>query len=187
MSEKSDEVIALNVCDGEVDDFGVLITRYQNKLHRYVSYLLSSDSYSDDIVQDTFIKAYTNLRSFNPKRSFGAWIYRIAHNEAINTIKKHKKELLGEKDSIEAYEYKWPIEDATAEKLDNEKLRIDITEALSSLELKYRAPLELNLLEGLSYKEISEVLSLPLNTVATRIKRAKEQTKQVLKRKGVKR
>ena len=82
-----EELVELIIKDDQ-ELFGERVTRYQDKLERYILRLGSSKEQSQDVVQDTFIKAFKNLRGFNQSLKFSSWIYRIAHNEAINLFKK---------------------------------------------------------------------------------------------------
>lgn len=88
--ELSDEKIAILVCQGQTTLFSQLIKRYQGKLERYVHYLIFNENYIDDVVQNTFIKAFTKLATFNSQQSFSSWIYRIAHNEAMSLLRREK-------------------------------------------------------------------------------------------------
>lgn len=88
MSQKTDENIASEVQKGHIHEFGVLVERYEKKLLRYAQRFLFDQEDSKDIVQEVFLKAFKNIQSFDPARSFNSWIYRVAHNEFINNIKK---------------------------------------------------------------------------------------------------
>src|SRR4051812_34215665 len=94
MTDQTDEAITLQVQAGNMDLFGVLVERYEPKLQRYAKRFLFGYEDSQDIVQDVFLKAFTNLQSFDPSLRFSPWIYRIAHNEFINAIKKKGREPL---------------------------------------------------------------------------------------------
>src|SRR6476660_6356685 len=87
---ETDEQIALAVQAGATERFGELIERYEAKLLRYARKFLLDPDDAQDIVQDTFIKAYENLQSFDSCRRFSQWIYRIAHNEFVNALKKRQ-------------------------------------------------------------------------------------------------
>ena len=84
----SDEKIVRQVIQGDKDLFGELIDRYEAKLTRYVMRFTQHTEDVSDIIQVVFIKAYTNLQSFDTGRSFNSWIYRIAHNESVTHLKK---------------------------------------------------------------------------------------------------
>ena len=68
--------------------FSEIVTRYQNKIYSYISRLTGNRDEAEDLTQEVFIKVYQNLHGFDVKRKFSSWIYRIAHNESVNFIKK---------------------------------------------------------------------------------------------------
>lgn len=181
----SDADLVAQVIAGDIEVYGDLMQRYEAKLLRYVTYVLGGDYASADVVQETFIKAYTNLRSYKPKYSFSAWIYRIAHNTAINVAKKNKKYVpMPSADIIDVIP-EFSIPDNLAEVADQKLLREQMRSSFKKLSPKYREPLLLNLVEGYGYQEIADIMELPINTVATRIRRAKEQMKSLLSSQGV--
>ncbi|HRV76043.1 MAG: RNA polymerase sigma factor [Candidatus Nomurabacteria bacterium] len=177
---KSDEAVAelfLNDLNNLVY-FEDLILRYEPKLLRYVRSLGVEQNLAYDVVQDCFIKAYRNIRSFNPKKGkWSSWIYRIAHNCAMDSFKKSKKDLTVDEDewwdSISVPE---TITEELNIKLNNENLMY----GLRKVDLKYREPLTLYYLENKSYKEIGDILRMPVPTVSTRIKRGKDKLKEVI-------
>src|SRR3954463_6498094 len=87
---ETDEQVALAVQAGASNRFGELVERYEAKLLRYARKFLLDPDDAQDIVQDIFIKAYENLQSFDVSRRFSPWIYRIAHNEFVNALKKRE-------------------------------------------------------------------------------------------------
>jgi len=82
----SDEDAARAVQNGDAEVFSVLIARYETKLRRYARKFLVNKDDIDDTLQDIFIKAYEHIQSYDPHRPFSPWVYRIAHNELINTL-----------------------------------------------------------------------------------------------------
>ena len=92
LSKLSDEEVVEITRTKNKETYAEIIKRYQKKLMRYATYLLNDDDKAADVVQESFIKAYENLNSFNSNKKFSSWIYRIVHNQAINLINKHKKE-----------------------------------------------------------------------------------------------
>ena len=90
--QQTDEEIAAAVQGGDSEAFGLLVQRYEQKLLRYGSKFLISGEDPKDLLQDIFIKAYANIQSFDARRVFSPWMYRIAHNEFINAGKKRWKE-----------------------------------------------------------------------------------------------
>ncbi len=173
MAEGTDEQVAVRVQQGESDLFGVLIERYQAKLSRYARKFLFDLDDAADVVQDVFIKAYENIQSFDPSRKFSPWIYRIAHNEFVNALKKRTASR-----TIFAFDLDTLVphlaapETADSAALERD-LRATLEKHLEKLGAKYREPVILYYLEGMDYREISEVLHIPVSTVGVRLARAR--------------
>ena len=91
MEKETDEAIATRVQKGDSEAFGQLVERYEEKLMRYARKFLRDPDDAKDIVQEVFIKSYQNIQSFDATRRFSPWIYRIAHNEFVNAIKKRSR------------------------------------------------------------------------------------------------
>jgi RNA polymerase sigma-70 factor (ECF subfamily) len=159
-----------------------VVYRFQDKLLRYAVYLINDEDRAADVVQEAFIKAFINLQSFNLKKKFSSWIYRIVHNQAINYIKKHSREI-----SLDNHQWlEELVESGTnlEEELDRKELRTMLNACLQELPLKYRAPLVLFYLEEKTYEEISDVLRLPVGTVGTRINRGKKLLANICRQRG---
>ena len=156
----------------------VLYTRYNTGVKSHISRYVTQKEDIEDICLESFQKAFSQIATFNPEYKFSTWLYRIARNTAFDHLSKHDreknympttsinediaelKELPAmmhnpEEDIINQQEYdKW---------LDNiEKLKDD-----------YRIVAKMNLIDNFGYKEISEALEMPINTVKTKIRRAK--------------
>lgn len=93
IKELSDESIVEQVRSFDQELYVVLVERYQHKLLRYAQNLIHNEHKAADVVQESFIKAFINLQGFDTKKKFSSWIYRIVHNEAMNSIKKYQKEV----------------------------------------------------------------------------------------------
>jgi RNA polymerase sigma-70 factor (ECF subfamily) len=174
MENDSDEIIASKVQDGDFEKFGILVERYQAKLIRYAKKFLFDQEDGQDLIQDVFIKAYANMQSFDSKRKFSSWIYRIAHNEFINAIKKKGREPLSFFDPDTLFPH--PTAPGTADQdLKSAETKEMVEKFLDKLEAKYREPLVLYYYEDMDYKQISEIMRIPVSTAGIRIKRAKER------------
>ncbi len=159
-----------------------LVKRYQDRLLRYANYLLNRFEEAEDVVQNALVKAYINLNSFDIKRKFSSWIYRIVHNEAVNLIKKKRREV-----SLDKNEFLLDsLTDDTNIELDFEKKELKklTQKSLDKLPVKYREPMALFFLEDKSYKEISDILRLPMGTVSIRLSRGKLALKKIIEAKG---
>ena len=184
-SSQSDEQIALLVQSGKSEFFGKLITRYQEKITRYARKFLSNNEDIQDIVQEVFIKAYVNIQSFDTKRRFSPWLYRIAHNEFVNNLRKKKKIFLP---LFELDTFFWQAAPKNSnditEQIDRKEMKEVIEKCFDKLGAKYKEPVLLYYLEELSYKEIADVMAIPISTVGVRIKRAKKIMQNIFKEQG---
>ena len=169
----SDERIVEIVRTKDKELFVHIIKRYEDKLMRYANYLMGNEQKAADIVQESFIKTYINLNGFDTRKRFSSYIYRIVHNEAINLIHKQRKQvsLYEDKD----FESEINIEDEFIKK----ELASRTHNCLREMPVIYRESLSLYFLEEKSYEEISDILRIPMGTVATRINRAKVIMKKI--------
>jgi RNA polymerase sigma-70 factor (ECF subfamily) len=179
-SNISDEELVKLVVKGDTDKFGILMERYQSKLFRYGRKFLVDKDNIEDVVQDIFIKTYKNLKSFDTNLRFSPWIYRIAHNTYINAIKKNSLNplYLFDFDTLLSYTV---TEDPVAKEREQKEIKEFIDKGLESIEDKYREILVLYYIEEFSYKEIADILEIPISTVGVRILRAKNALKQKYK------
>jgi RNA polymerase sigma-70 factor, ECF subfamily len=180
----TDNELVKIIRDDNPEMYQELISRYQGKLFAYLYRLVGNREETEDLLQDVFIKVYRNLRSYDDQRKFSSWIYRIAHNEAVNHIKRRylKKfvsweDINSTKDKLETSS----LEDGPAEAWLKKETVKDIDVAISRLPLKYRQVLLLRYFSDKSYDEISEILGKPLNTVGTLINRAKKKLLEEVK------
>ena len=181
--EKTDgELIALSLKNSEA--FGPLVDRYEAKLFRYVRRFSGLEKEGvEDVLQEAFIKIYTNLNDYNPKFTFSAWAYRITHNEAINYLRKNKKQIIlpletEDKETLSLIDA-LQSDANIAEEISNKDFIERTRQAINMLPEKYREVLVLRYMEDLEYQEISDILRIPMGTVATMINRAKEKFKKI--------
>jgi len=183
VSQKKDEEITRLIQSGKIEFFDILIERYEEKIKRYSRKFLSDHEDINDVLQDIFIKAYKNIQSFDTKRKFSSWLYRIAHNELVNALKKNKKKSLSLFDLDVLFPHFFQDNNLNQE-INQKDTKETIEKCLDKLEFKYREPIILYYFEGLSYQEIADILQIPVSTVGIRIKRAKEKIKSICKRLG---
>lgn len=171
LSVLSDENLARLSQNGDIDAFGELLNRYNKKILNYSRRFIKGDD-SFDVVQEVFIKAYVNIRQFDAERRFSPWLYRIAHNELINAVKKRAKEPLNFFDPDTIFPH--PTAKETAEdKANKAETKKIVEECLDKINYKYREPLVLYYLEEMDYGEISDILRIPVSTVGVRISRGR--------------
>lgn len=182
VSSLTDEAAAKAVQRGDTAAFGTLMERYGQKMSRYARRFLFGYEDAEDQVQEVFLKAYANIRSFDPERKFSSWLYRIAHNEFINAIKKRGREPLSFLDPDTLLPHPVTKERTDAGALAGET-RALLDRGLAKLDPKYREPLILFYDEEMDYKEIADILHIPVATVGVRLNRGRAALKKVVERK----
>ncbi|MBI5467433.1 MAG: RNA polymerase sigma factor [Candidatus Kerfeldbacteria bacterium] len=182
-SQTTDEELARQVQTGHMASFAELVRRYQDKLLRYGSRFLRGSPDVEDIVQEVMIKAYRNINSYNTQQRFSPWIYRIAHNAFVDVLKRRHLEAVPFFNPDEL----WPHPQATDNPVldtDRTLIRQQLEKCLNDLAAKYREPLVLRYFDDLSYKEISNILRIPVGTVSIRLKRGLQQLQTIYRDNG---
>lgn len=173
---------------GDKRAFGSLVELYKDKIYSYVSRMLQDPSEAQDVTQEAFVRAYEALPAFRGASSFRTWLYRIASNLAIDSVRGRKRRgrnaipLDQPLDSEEgelapqlAEESRGPAEEALSQELQQK-----VQEAILELSPKLRPVLILYDLQGMSYREIAQTLGCPLGTVKSRLFNARNQLKDIL-------
>ena len=169
----SELVVKIRTVDKQL--YAQIVDRYEEKLLRYVTYLIHDENVAADVVQNTFIKAYINLNAFDKNKKFSSWIYRISHNEAMNAIKKYHKEVKMNED------FDMPSDTDLNEEFSKNEMKKMVNSCLDTMPVKYSEVLVLYFLEDKSYEEIGYILRIPSGTVGTRINRGKALMKKLCK------
>lgn len=177
--------------DGSHDAFRELVTRYQRPVFSIVVRMVRDRSDAEDLAQEVFVKVYRALGSYDPKRKLSSWIFKIAHNAAIDHLRRQglaTVPLEGEGEEPGPADF---VADAGAETPEAAAERGDLARAfeagLGRLRPEYREVLVLRFQEGLAYEEIAEVTGLPLGTVKTHLHRARKALAKQLEAAGFER
>ncbi|HEX7402030.1 MAG TPA: sigma-70 family RNA polymerase sigma factor [candidate division Zixibacteria bacterium] len=179
---ENDDQLIQKVQKGDNYAFDLLVKRYQRKIYFLAYRMVKNHDNADDIAQDTFINAYSAIKSFKAGYSFYTWLYRICMNLSINFLKRQKFMI----PESQFEENASPLEkEATkvdaADHLASKELEIKIDRALNSLPPKFKAVLILRIYEDLSYEEIAQTLNISTGTVMSRLYRARERMQEMLK------
>ena len=184
----ADGELVVRAMAGREDGFEELVRRYQRPIVAYVYRMVGDYDAALDLAQEVFIKVYNSLARYSPEYKFSTWIYRIAHNAAIDHLRRglaRHEDLRRESDGAE---YERPLASAgpTPEQLSERAERsAEIEEAVRDLPPAYRELITLRHALDLSYDEIAEVTGLPLGTVKNRIFRARAAMREELVRRGI--
>lgn len=184
-NEISDNDIIKNILDGSKEQFGILQKRYKRVIGNLIKKMIRDEDDVDDLIQETFIKAYNALPSFQFSYSFSSWVYRIASNTCIDFIRKKKfnfvyiDEHTGDDDSP-VFEIKDTSYQPDLEYNNNERRKM-LNEAIDNLPENYRVIIKLRHEDELEYQEIADKLNLPLGTVKVHLFRARKHLYDSLK------
>lgn len=156
--------------------FNRLVVKYQSPIRRFfMNQTLGDKQLSDDLAQETFIKAYTNLQKFKGLANFSTWLYRIAYNVHYDYVRSHR--MSEDVDNSPA-----------AARLNanngDSMLRMDIYDALSKISERERTCITLQLIDGYSIDKISEITGMAQGTVKSHLSRGKEKLATFLRRNG---
>jgi RNA polymerase sigma-70 factor (ECF subfamily) len=167
------------VQEGDIESFSLLMERYEKKITRYARKFFSQPDDVKDAVQEVFTKAYVNIKSFDVKRKFSPWIYRVAHNGFVNVLKKKKSEKLSfiDFDLLLPHPAAKETADSGVERADLRRL---LDAGIAKIPVKYREPLALYYFEEMSYKEVADILHVPVSTVGIRLQRGKAALKKAI-------
>jgi len=176
INNKTDKELVLLTLD-EPAVFGVIMERYEKRMLIYIKRISSvTNEEAEDILQDSFLKAYQNLNNFDQELTFSSWMYRIVHNETISNWRKNKSRPQGNAVYVDD-EFLERIVDSQDIQGDVDKdiLKKSVENIMIDMDDKYREILILKYIEDKSYEEISDILKKPAGTIATHISRAKKQ------------
>ena len=159
--------------------FEAILLTHQDRIYNLCCYMLQDPEDAQDAAQDVFLKAYRRLKDFRPDSSLYTWIYRIAVTTCLDYKRKSRRESLRNEPLAEDLPSDEPFPDQLYEsRASMEAIQL----ALQKLPDKLRAAIVLREMEGLSYEEITEVLHISLGTVKSRISRAREEIRRLMKK-----
>lgn len=185
--ELSDGDIIAGTVAGRLDGFEELVRRYQRPITGYVFRMVGDYESALDVTQEVFIKVYNSLHKYSSEYKFSTWLYRIAHNAAVDHLRRNSIT----PQSLEAENadgsFQIQIESrASSPEQDRERSewRTEIDSVVRTLPPAYRDLIMLRHGQDLSYDEIAEVTGLPLGTVKNRLFRAREMMREIFIARG---
>jgi RNA polymerase sigma-70 factor (ECF subfamily) len=182
------DLIAL-ASSGSEKAYRELLDRYQRPVFSLIYRMVRDREQAEDLAQETFVKVFNHIDSFNPKYKFSSWIFKIASNLTIDALRKkdlNTVSLDGSRhastpDEIDATRITVESRDENPEEfLEAKELGQEIESAIGRLRPEYRTAILLRHVEGRPYEEIAEIMGIPLGTVKTYIHRARGELKETL-------
>ncbi|MES2264224.1 MAG: RNA polymerase sigma factor RpoE [Pseudomonadota bacterium] len=188
MTEREcDQLLVERVQGGDRQAFDLLVAKYQRRLMRLIARIVHDQSEAEDVVQETFIKAYRALRHFRGDSAFYTWLYRIGINTAKNFLTNQHRRAPTSTDAdaeqAETYDGGEHLRDINTPEsvLASKQIMQTLNAAMEALPVDLRTAIVLREIEGLSYEEIAEIMACPIGTVRSRIFRAREVIADKLK------
>jgi RNA polymerase sigma-70 factor (ECF subfamily) len=186
----ADAELVLRALSGREDGFEELVRRYQRPIVAYVYRMVGDYDSALDLTQEVFIRVYNSLGRYRAEFKFSTWIYRIAHNAAIDHLRRvgasRTEEMTVEGEGGTSFEKPLASKAPNPEQeTERGERRAEIEEVVGQLPHAYRELIVLRHSHDLSYDEIAEVTGLPLGTVKNRIFRAREAMRELLVARGI--
>lgn len=184
----SDAQLVAEALGGAQEAYRALVQRYGSAVFNLIARMVREPGVAEELAQDTFVKAFAALRSFDPAYKFINWILRIAHNTAIDHLRRRRPDTLSLDDEQPGQAVSEALVDtreaspfARAAQAD---LREDLEDALARLRPEYRRLVIMRYLQDMSYEDIADVLTLPLGTVKSHLHRARAEMARLMARGG---
>lgn len=185
-SSLEDDKLVKKAIGGDESAYKQLVDKYERALYFHILKMIKDKEQVEDLVQETFVKAFDNLNTYSTNYAFSTWLYRIATNHTIDYLRKKKLKTLSIDEPMKTKdgEMEMQLEDESAgtdrDIIRKQRQKI-VQKAIDNLPEKYRKVIEMRHMEEKSYKEIARVLDLPLGTVKAHIFRARELLYKSLK------
>jgi RNA polymerase sigma-70 factor (ECF subfamily) len=183
----TDGELIISAINGRGDGFEELVRRYQRPITSYIFRMVGNYESSLDVTQEVFIKVYNSLTKYSPEYKFSTWLYRIAHNAAVDHLRRNSVNVqsLEAENSEGTFELQIESRGATPEQEhERSEWRSEIESVVRCLPPAYRDLILLRHARDLSYDEIAEVTALPLGTVKNRLFRAREMMRELFIERG---
>jgi RNA polymerase sigma-70 factor, ECF subfamily len=165
---------------GSQPAFEQIVRRYQRPVIGLIVRMTGDHAQAEDLAQETFVKAFRHLKSFDPARRLSSWLFRIAHNTTLDALRRLKPEVL-ELDGLREGD---PAAPATPDPLEQAALGEALNRALLALRPSYRAAIALRYDQQLPFDEIGQILGVPEVTARTFVHRARKELARSLEALG---
>lgn len=170
---------------GSEEAYHDLVVRYQRPMFTVILRMVRDPMLAEDLTQESLIKAFRALDTFDPERKLSSWLFKIAHNTTLDHLRRRSLDTVSlEPGEDEAPDRRSSWADPRAENPEHRAAMGDlaqaIEDALDELRPEYREVVVLRYQEGLAYHEIAEILDLPMGTVKTHIHRSRHQLVEIL-------
>ena len=176
----TDAELVARTLAGSPDAFRMLVERFQRPVLSLIARMVGDPSLAEDLAQESFVKAYRKLHTFQPQRKLSSWLFKIAHNTTIDHLRRAKPESVALEASTAEGDESWEVlrvaeEEGPEYRAQHAQLLAALDAALGRLPRRYREILTLRFQHGLAYHEIAEVTGVAMGTVKVQLHRARKQ------------
>ncbi len=188
LTAASDRELVATAVSGVEGSFEELVRRYQRPISAYVYRMVGNYESALDLTQEIFIKVYSSLRRYREEFKFSTWIYKIAHNSAVDHLRRNTTREQSLVVGPEGDQFDLPVESTRLtpeQESERKERRGEIESVVRTLPANYRELIILRHSQDLSYEEIVDVTGLPLGTVKNRLFRAREMMRQQFIERGI--
>ena len=189
LRELTDGELLAKAITGREDGFEELVRRYQRPITNYVYRMVGNYDAALDVTQEVFIKVYNSMTRYSSEYKFSTWLYRIAHNAAIDYMRRNSVNQQSLETENADGTYQLQIESTQPnpeQERERSEWRKEIKTVVKCLPQVYRELILLRHAQDLSYDEIAEITNLPLGTVKNRLFRAREMMREIFVERGFK-
>jgi RNA polymerase sigma-70 factor (ECF subfamily) len=185
--DQTDVEILSDVADGDIEAYGKIVNRYKARLYNFVFRFVGERETAEDIVQETFLRAFRKRTEYRAIANFSTWLFTIAGNLAKSELRRRKRWRLFSlhKDDDDETGFELPDESHRPDTVTESSIAdVGIHRAIMSLPANYRQVVLLRDVEGTSYQEIADISDCPVGTVKSRVNRARLKLQQKLRNEG---
>ena len=184
-----DKELVATALKGDEAAYGELLERFRRPVFSLIYRMIGDREQAEDLAQESFVKAFNNLDSYNPKYRFSSWLFKIANNHAIDHLRRAKLSTVSIHGSPHAADAEREEEtrivlETPDESPEEEILALElggeIEEAIRQLRSEYRTAVILRHIESRPYEEIAEIMDVPIGTVKTFLHRARGELREAL-------
>lgn len=176
MKQMTDDVLVTMYAKGNNQAFDILLDRYKNKLYSYIYFIVRNEELTEDIFQETFVKAIVTIQQgrYTADGKFSAWLTRIAHNLVIDFFRQERNENVVSNDETETdlFNNVNLSDDNIETQLVNEQVLRDVKRLMDALPDNQREVVYMRFYQDLSFKEIAEITGVSINTALGRMRYA---------------
>ncbi len=179
---KTDAELVAQALSGSTDAYHDLVRRFEKPILSLIVRMVRDPALAEDLAQEAFVKAFRNLRKYDPQRKLASWLFKIAHNTTLDHLRRHRVETVpleattSQGETTEQWEVlAAPVEEEPDQLAERSETARAVERAMERLKPQYRAILQLRFQEELAYDEIAEVMGLAMGTVKIQIHRARKR------------